>query len=223
MRIDYHPLLPTGQYAPTKTADLYHTFPRSYGRQFPIPLHINRASRTYALSHLTLRFHCYWNLKIDVPYIQAKGCSKSAARFNFAHLAGAGLLDGFRNLALDVEILYGSVNSPDVAASIQQCLDLTNLYLAYPSMGIWDDAEGPDTSKAWSIGPPSESMVSVVSRKATMTKLPEDVLGYLKDDDRVALENLPGRTSKLKIDMITWLSMIEKRDLLFSAVMGWGV
>lgn len=99
--------------------------------------------------------------------------------------------------------------------SINHCPDLTHLYLAYPSIGIWDDAEGPDNSRGWSIESPSESesKVDLVARKATMTRLPEDVLGYLKDDDRVALENSPGRAWKLKIDMITWMSMTERRDL----------
>ncbi|KAI9649168.1 hypothetical protein NHQ30_001735 [Ciborinia camelliae] len=209
MRVDYNPILPNGKYATAKTPDLYRTFPRSYGRQLPIALHVNTASRKYALSQLTERFHCYWNLKIDIPYIQVKGYQKSAARFILSHLAESNLLYGFRNLAVDIEILNGNANSPDVVASIRHCADLTNLYLAYPSVGIWDDSEGPDTSKAWSIAPPSDSKVDPAFEKATMARLPGDVMEYLKDDDRAALENSPGRISKLKIEIITWSSMTE--------------
>ncbi|KAB8296256.1 hypothetical protein EYC80_009030 [Monilinia laxa] len=209
MRIDYSPILPNGKYTTSKTPDLYHTYPRSYGKQLPIALCVNQVSRTYALSQLTARFHCYWNLKIDIPYIPVKRYQKSAARYILSHLAESRLLDGFRHLAVDIEILNGSLSSPDAVESIRMCPDLTNLYLAYPLTGTWEDSKGPDDSKAWSLEPPSESTVGSVSRKATMTKIPEDDLGYLKDDDRVALESSPGRTSKLNIDITIWMAMME--------------
>ncbi|KAA8568078.1 hypothetical protein EYC84_008490 [Monilinia fructicola] len=213
MRVDYSPILRNGKYATSKTPDLYRTYPRSYGRQLPIALRVNQASRTYALSQLTARFRCYWNLNIDIPYVPARGYQKSAARYILSHLAESGLLDGFRNLAVDIEILNGNFSSPNAVESIHMCPDLTDLYLAYPSIGMWEDSEGPDNSKAWSLGPQSESTVGSVSRKSTMTRIPEDFLGYLKDDDRVALENSPGRISKLNIDIIIWMSMMEIRSL----------
>lgn len=113
LRIDYIPHLPTGQYAKHKTPELYYSHPRNTQQQIPSALHVTRASRAYALTKLTLRFHCYWNLQTDIPYIQAKGCYKSAARFILQHLVESGSLEGFRNLACDVEILNRSVNSPD--------------------------------------------------------------------------------------------------------------
>ncbi|RAL64834.1 hypothetical protein DID88_001430 [Monilinia fructigena] len=142
-----------------------------------------------------------------------KDIRKSAARYILSHLAESRLLDGFRHLAVDIEILNENFSSPDAVESIHMCPDLTNLYLAYPSIGIWEDSEGPDDSKAWSLEHPSEGTVGPVSRKATMTKIPKDLLGYLKDDDRVALENSAGRMSKLNIDIIIWMSMMEMRSL----------
>lgn len=117
MRIDYNPVLPNGQYATAKNRNLYNAFPRSFGRQLPTVLQVNKASRRYALSQLVERFHCYWNLKIDIPYIQAKEYQKSATRMTLEHLAESGLLDGFRNLAVDIEILNWNGNRNGNASS----------------------------------------------------------------------------------------------------------
>lgn len=111
LRIDYSPILSNGQYATTKSLDLYTTFPRCYGRQLPIILRINKASREYALTQLVERFNCYWNLKIDIPYIHAREYRKSEARFTMQYLAENGGLEGFRNLALDVDLLNGGDSS----------------------------------------------------------------------------------------------------------------
>ncbi|QSZ37411.1 hypothetical protein DSL72_009509 [Monilinia vaccinii-corymbosi] len=213
MGVSYNPILPNGQYASTKTPDLYSTFPRSHRRHLPVALHVNQASRNYALSKLTARFHCYWNAHIDIPYIPAKEYRKAAARYILSHLAESKLLDGFRNLALDVDILNEHAGSPDAVESIRMCPDLTNLYLVYPSVGIQGGLEDPDNSKAWSVEPQSESMMGLVSETVAMRKVPKDVLAYLRDEDRVALEDSPERTSKLNIDPIIWTSTTETRDL----------
>lgn len=49
-----------------------------------------------------------------------------------------------------------------------------------------------------------------------MTMLEEDVLGYLEDEDWIALENEGARREKLHIKMIIWSSMVEKRKLVRS-------
>ncbi|KAF7909238.1 hypothetical protein BELL_0347g00040 [Botrytis elliptica] len=206
LRIDYSPILSNGQYATTKSLDLYTTFPRSYGRQLPIILRINKASREYALTQLVERFNCYWNLKIDIPYIHAREYRKSEARFTVQYLAENGGLEGFRNLALDVDLLNGGESS-DIISAVHSCPNLSNIFLAYPSIGIWDNPEGPDDVEPWYIGPPSEGEVKTVWGKSTMTRLSGDVMGYVKDSDRAKLENLEGRVEKLKIVMMVWSSM----------------
>ncbi|KAF7853608.1 uncharacterized protein EAF02_011913 [Botrytis sinoallii] len=206
LRIDYSPILSNGQYATTKSLDLYTTSPRSYGRQLPIILRINKASREYALTQLVERFNCYWNLKIDIPYIHAREYRKSEARFTVQYLAENGGLEGFRKLALDVDLLNGG-DSSDIISAVHSCPNLSNLFLAYPSIDIWDNPEGPDDVKPWYIGPPSEGEVKTVWGKSTMTRLSGDVMGYVKDSDRAKLENLEGRVEKLKIVMMVWSSM----------------
>ncbi|KAF7948670.1 hypothetical protein EAE96_007865 [Botrytis aclada] len=206
LRIDYSPLLPTGQYATTKSLDLYTTFPRSYGRKLPIILRINKASREYALTQLVERFNCYWNLKTDIPYVHAREYRKSEARFSVQYLAENGGLEGFKNLALDVDLLHGE-DSSDIISAVQRCPNLSSLFLAYQSIGIWDNPEGPDGLMPWYIGPASGSGVGTVSGETTMTRLSRDVMRYMKDSDRVKLENLEGRVEKLNIIMMVWSSM----------------
>ncbi|KAK6601859.1 hypothetical protein H4I96_07200 [Botrytis cinerea] len=208
LRIDYSPILSTGQYATTKSLDLYTTFPRSYGRQLPIILRINKASREYALTQLVERFNCYWNLKIDIPYIHARGYRKSEARFTVQYLAENEGLEGFENLALDVDLLNGG-DSSEVILAVRSCPKLSNLFLAYPSIGIWDNPEGPDNLNPWDIGSLSGSKAGTVLGKTTMARLSGDVMGYVKETDRVKLENLEGRVDKIKIIMMIWSSMVE--------------
>ena len=36
--------------------------------------------------------------------------------------------------------------------AVRSCPKLSNLFLAYPSIGIWDNPEGPDNLNPWDIG-----------------------------------------------------------------------
>jgi hypothetical protein len=87
----------------------------TYGRQHPAILSVNRESRNAALRHLTERFHCYWNLKTDVPYIGRDKVGSDVALRNLVELdesmledlRSEKLLDGFKSLALDCGLWGG--------------------------------------------------------------------------------------------------------------------
>jgi hypothetical protein len=114
MLVHWNPVLPNGQHASTRHAELFHTLSRSCDVKVPVALHVTRGSRKLALLYLTERFHGYWNFKLDTLYLDVKPYMGHAARFNLAYLVENGLLDGFRNLALGSEIWCSSLeqNSP---------------------------------------------------------------------------------------------------------------
>ena len=77
----------------------------SIGGAHPTILSVNQESRAEALKHLTCRFRGYWNLKLDFLYIAVEKWCQSQAWMQLADIVERGLLEGFRNLALPLNIL----------------------------------------------------------------------------------------------------------------------
>lgn len=73
----------------------------------PIALVVNSESREEALRYLTPVFNCYWNLTIDVLYIEPPpGTNASKAMEQIHDMRIQGLLNDFKNLALDWHCWY---------------------------------------------------------------------------------------------------------------------
>jgi len=71
----------------------------------PRALHINRESRSFAPTHLTECFNCYWNFDIDILYVEIPFLGQiDAASKQLYDMRKRGLLDGVKHLGVDWEM-----------------------------------------------------------------------------------------------------------------------
>jgi hypothetical protein len=78
----------------------HKTNPTSYGGHHPRALSVNRESRAVALRLLTPLLGAYWNLTLDVPYLELRDYVGNEVT-QLAGMRAAGELDCFRSIALD--------------------------------------------------------------------------------------------------------------------------
>ena len=79
----------------------YATSPISYGGKHPVALHVCRESRGEALRTLTPKFNAFWDLRRDALYVEMKRWGADNAMRHVADMRSRGLLNDFKNLALD--------------------------------------------------------------------------------------------------------------------------
>lgn len=86
----------------------YITKPASWGRHHPVALSVNRESRQEALRCLKPMFNCYWNVRIDILYIESDPDVRKSSRNSpwtqyelLCDLQDEEVLGGITSIALD--------------------------------------------------------------------------------------------------------------------------
>ncbi|KAH6678226.1 hypothetical protein B0J14DRAFT_317586 [Halenospora varia] len=118
---------------------------KSYGGSHPTLLSVCRESRGEALSHLTLKFKAYWNMKQDIPYVEVKRFGWMEAMEMVQDMRTKGLLDDFDKLALDVDIV--KANEPEhIVTTLRLLPNVSNLYFILRSRDHHQDVVDPGVS-----------------------------------------------------------------------------
>jgi hypothetical protein len=92
------PVSLTSKATPAKASTpTYKSLASSWGGIVPQALHINRESRSFAFTHLTECFNCYWNFDIDILYVETPFLGQiDAASKQLYDMRKRGLLDGVK-------------------------------------------------------------------------------------------------------------------------------